>query len=62
MSSPASGSNQSDSSIAPRYKPSEFQKFILVWTKKYKSKAEIPPLVSYVFYLFFNSKNQTDGR
>lgn len=35
-------------SIAPRYKPNEFEKFILVWTKKYKSKAEIPPQVSYV--------------
>ncbi|CAH2105791.1 unnamed protein product [Euphydryas editha] len=44
------GGNQSTngaSSIAPRYKPNEFQKFILVWTKKYKSKAEIPPQVSW---------------
>ncbi|XP_022825559.1 UPF0389 protein CG9231 [Spodoptera litura] len=33
-------------SMAPRYKPTDFQKFILVWTKKYKSKEEIPAYVS----------------
>ncbi|XP_045447162.1 UPF0389 protein GA21628 [Melitaea cinxia] len=43
----ANKSTNNGSSIAPRYKPNEFQKFILVWTKKYKSKAEIPPQVSW---------------
>ncbi|XP_023942438.1 UPF0389 protein GA21628 [Bicyclus anynana] len=45
---PAPGANEptSRASVTPNYKPSEFQKFILVWTKKYKSKAEIPQYVS----------------
>ncbi|KAL0832825.1 hypothetical protein ABMA28_000986 [Loxostege sticticalis] len=29
-----------------RYKPTDLQKFILVWTKKFKTKEEIPKLVS----------------
>lgn len=33
-----------------RYKPTDLQKFILVWTKKFKTKEEIPKLVSYVSY------------
>ncbi|XP_072939970.1 UPF0389 protein CG9231 [Epargyreus clarus] len=32
--------------MSPKYRPSDFQKFILVWTKKYKSKQEIPEFVS----------------
>ncbi|XP_021188294.2 UPF0389 protein CG9231 [Helicoverpa armigera] len=43
--SSASGSNP-NMSMAPRYQPTDFQKFILVWTKKYKSKEEIPKYVS----------------
>ncbi|RVE54050.1 hypothetical protein evm_001173 [Chilo suppressalis] len=34
------------SSLANRYKPSELQKYILVWTKKFKSRDEIPKYVS----------------
>ncbi|XP_038222970.1 UPF0389 protein CG9231 [Zerene cesonia] len=33
-------------SLSSRYRPSEFQKFLLVWTKKYKSKNEIPKFVT----------------
>ncbi|XP_047526031.1 UPF0389 protein CG9231 [Pieris napi] len=33
-------------SLSSRYKPTEFQKFLLVWTKKYKSKADIPKYVT----------------
>ncbi|XP_053603947.1 UPF0389 protein CG9231 [Plodia interpunctella] len=33
-------------SMSSRYRPSEFQKIILVWTKKFKSKEEIPTFVS----------------
>ncbi|XP_045494272.1 UPF0389 protein CG9231 [Colias croceus] len=33
-------------SLSSRYRPSEFQKFLLVWTKKYKSKDEIPKFVT----------------
>ncbi|CAH2244193.1 jg7433 [Pararge aegeria aegeria] len=48
MCTPAPGASQpaSRASAGPKYKPSDFQKFILVWTKKYKSKAEIPQFVS----------------
>lgn len=45
---PATGT--SSHNISPQYRPSELQKFILVWTKKYKSKEEIPKFVSYVFF------------
>lgn len=31
-----------------RFRPSDFEKFVLVWTKKYKSKEEVPDFVSYV--------------
>lgn len=50
MCTPVPGSSQpaSRNSVGPEYKPSEFQKFILVWTKKYKSKAEVPQYVPYV--------------
>ncbi|XP_075971727.1 UPF0389 protein CG9231 [Anticarsia gemmatalis] len=41
--SPSSGSRPN---MSPRYRPSDFQKFILVWTKKYKTKEEIPAFVS----------------
>ncbi|XP_059046008.1 UPF0389 protein CG9231 [Achroia grisella] len=41
-----SGPSSSQSSARAQYRPSEFQKFILVWTKKYKSKEEIPSFVS----------------
>ncbi|XP_026755575.1 UPF0389 protein CG9231 [Galleria mellonella] len=41
-----SGPSSSSGSIRAQYKPSEFQKFILVWTKKFKSKEEIPTFVS----------------
>ncbi|XP_049869995.1 UPF0389 protein CG9231 [Pectinophora gossypiella] len=43
--SPSSGSAR-DTMATPKYRPSDFQKFILVWTKKYKSKADIPTFVS----------------
>ena len=33
-------------SMSQRFRPSEFQKRILVWTKKYKTKEEIPDFVS----------------
>ncbi|CAG9795052.1 unnamed protein product [Diatraea saccharalis] len=33
-------------SLSARYKPTELQKFILVWTKKFKTKNEIPKYVS----------------
>ncbi|XP_032513120.2 UPF0389 protein GA21628 [Danaus plexippus] len=39
-------SNQNGSNISPQYRPSELQKLILVWTKKYKSKQDIPQLVA----------------
>lgn len=32
-----------------RYRPSDFEKIILVWTKKFKSRAEVPSFVSYVY-------------
>ncbi|CAG4993160.1 unnamed protein product [Parnassius apollo] len=32
--------------MSRRFRPTEFQKTILVWTKKYKSKNEIPTFVS----------------
>lgn len=39
--------------LSARYRPSDFEKIILVWTKKFKSRAEVPSFVSYVlFYLF----------
>ncbi|XP_013190237.1 UPF0389 protein CG9231 [Amyelois transitella] len=51
MCTPAPSSNPTppssrSPSMAARYRPSEFQKFILVWTKKYKNKGEIPDFVS----------------
>ncbi|VVD01629.1 UPF0389 protein CG9231 [Leptidea sinapis] len=39
VSSPSASLNTS-------YKPNDFQKFLLVWTKKYKNKDEIPNIVS----------------
>ncbi|KAJ2952111.1 hypothetical protein O0L34_g4381 [Tuta absoluta] len=50
LSTPAPGTTPPSSSgaerMTPRYRPSEFQKFILVWTKKFKTKDEIPTFVS----------------
>lgn len=42
----ASATETGNQNISPKYRPSELQKFVLVWTKKYKSKAEIPNFVS----------------
>lgn len=44
----ASASRSPNNMMSPKFRPSDFQKFILVWTKKYKSKEEIPTFVSYV--------------
>ncbi|XP_047528598.1 UPF0389 protein GA21628 [Vanessa atalanta] len=49
MCTPQGGTNPPtirENSMGARYRPNEFQKFLLVWTKKYKSKAEIPKEVS----------------
>ncbi|KAI5644457.1 hypothetical protein NE865_03564 [Phthorimaea operculella] len=50
LSTPAPGATPPASEgaerMSPRYRPSEFQKFILVWTKKFKTKEEIPTFVS----------------
>ncbi|KAJ0178765.1 hypothetical protein K1T71_005540 [Dendrolimus kikuchii] len=43
---PSSTPNSASGSLQQRYRPSNFQKTILVWTKKYKSKEEIPQFVS----------------
>lgn len=46
---PASSSNSAPNNstgLHQRYSPSNFQKTILVWTKKYKNKEEIPQFVS----------------
>ncbi|XP_061710986.1 UPF0389 protein CG9231 [Cydia pomonella] len=43
---PTPASSSSSGSMSARYRPTNFQKFILVWTKKYKSKEEIPTFVS----------------
>ncbi|KAJ8727601.1 hypothetical protein PYW07_001720 [Mythimna separata] len=47
-STPSSSSQSGGAAnpMSPRYKPTEFQKFILVWTKKFKTKEEIPTYVS----------------
>ncbi|XP_041971341.1 UPF0389 protein CG9231 [Aricia agestis] len=46
MATPSGPKPVDGGSVSPRYKPTEFQKTLLVWTKKYKSKEEIPSLVS----------------
>ncbi|XP_068631194.1 UPF0389 protein CG9231 [Battus philenor] len=48
MCTPATGANPppDDRSMTRRHKPSDFEKTILVWTKKYKNKSEIPAFVS----------------
>ncbi|CAG9133115.1 unnamed protein product [Plutella xylostella] len=43
---PSEGSAAARDNMAPKYRPTELQKTILVWTKKYKSKEEIPKFVS----------------
>ncbi|XP_045765504.1 UPF0389 protein CG9231 [Maniola jurtina] len=46
MCTPGAPQSANRASAGPIYKPSELQKFILVWTKKFKSKADIPQFVS----------------
>ncbi|XP_063619505.1 UPF0389 protein CG9231 [Cydia splendana] len=43
---PTPAPSSSSGSMSKRYRPTDFQKFVLVWTKKYKSKEEIPAFVS----------------
>lgn len=43
---PSNAGTKSTANISPRYRPSNFQKFILVWTKKFKTKEDIPDFVS----------------
>ncbi|KAG6441540.1 hypothetical protein O3G_MSEX001834 [Manduca sexta] len=45
-SAPNPGASEQSGNLTNRYRPSEFQKTILVWTKKYKNKEEIPTFVS----------------
>lgn len=49
-----SAPKKEDRMMSRKFRPSNFQKTILVWTKKFKSKEEIPTFVSYVnvFFLF----------
>lgn len=58
LSTPVPPSNQNGSNISPQYRPSELQKLILVWTKKYKSKEDIPQLVAYVTATPLKFKNR----
>lgn len=56
MCVPASGSDPSPDarSMSKRYRPTELQKRILVWTKKYENKEEIPKFVSYVAFVIIS--------